>query len=110
MKSIISKLVTLTPIIIIILIVSYVLEELLEDRVSETVSDFVYPIAGLVILGIVWIFLVPVIHCLSSEGRTSNRIKFLSLQREVTSQERPPEVSLCCIEILILLYKYILAS
>jgi len=62
MKSIISKLVTLTPIIIIILIVSYVLEELLEDRVSEAVSDFVYPIAGLVILGIVWVYLVPVVQ------------------------------------------------
>jgi len=62
MKSIISKLVTLTPFIIVILIVSYVIEELLEDWVSEAVSDFVYPVAGLLILGIVWVYVVPVIQ------------------------------------------------
>jgi len=72
MKSILSKIITLTPGIIIILIVAYVSEELLEENVSEALSDLVYPVAALLILAIVWLYLVPVIQAyLSKEEHPS---------------------------------------
>lgn len=62
MKSIISRLINIMPFIAGILLVAYIVEELLEDNVSEAASDFVFPIAGLVLLAIVWIYLVPAIR------------------------------------------------
>ena len=62
MKPILSKMITLTPFVIAIAIVAYIVEEVMEDRVSELASDFVYPIAGLIILAVVWIYLVPTIQ------------------------------------------------
>jgi len=62
MKPILSKIISLTPFIIAIAIAAYIVEEIMEDRVSELASDFVYPIAGLIILAVVWIYLVPTIQ------------------------------------------------
>ena len=71
MNTILSKLVSLTPIVVIIIILAYVAEELLESRVSELASDLVYPAAGLLILGILWKYLVPVIQAhLTREERS----------------------------------------
>ena len=70
MKLIILKLIKLSPLLIVLLIAAYVLEELLEDFVSETVSDFVYPVAGLIVVGILWKFLLPTVEAyLTSEEK-----------------------------------------
>lgn len=50
MKTIIKQLIDVAPVIIGVAIVAYVVEELVEDFVNEPLSDFVYPIAALVIL------------------------------------------------------------
>jgi len=62
MKAIISRLINITPFIIGILIVAYIVEEILEDTSSETVSDFVFPIAGLLLLVVIWLYLIPTIR------------------------------------------------
>jgi zinc transporter ZupT len=59
MKSIISKLINVAPVILGLVIAAYVIEEIIEDYVSETFSDFVYPIAALVILYILWLKVIP---------------------------------------------------
>jgi hypothetical protein len=62
MKSIISKLVTITPVSVIILILAYVIEEAIKYGVSKLTADLVYPIAAVIILAILWIYLVPTIQ------------------------------------------------
>jgi len=62
MKPIISRLISIAPIIVITLVLAYIAEELLEDFVSEVTSDFVYPIAGLIIFGVIWYKLVPTVQ------------------------------------------------
>jgi len=62
MKLIISRLVTLTPIILGIILFAYMLEEFTEDIISDTLSDFIFPVVGLVILAVIWLYLVPPIQ------------------------------------------------
>ena len=62
MKLIISKLITLAPVISIILIAAYIVEEVIDYRVNELTADLVYPISAVIILIILWIYLVPVIQ------------------------------------------------
>jgi len=71
MKLIISKLLTLIPVIAIISILAYVIEEFMEYRVSEFTSDLVYPIAAVLILIILWIYLVPTIQSYLKQGDKS---------------------------------------
>jgi hypothetical protein len=61
MKDIIRALLTVTPLVVVTIVVAYIIEELLEDLVSEMASDFVYPIAALVVFGLVWYRVVPAI-------------------------------------------------
>ena len=62
MKPIISRLISITPIVVVVLVLTYIAEELLEDFVSEVASDFVYPIGTLIILLLVWYRVVPTIQ------------------------------------------------
>jgi hypothetical protein len=62
MKNIISRAIPAAIFSAIILIIAYVVEEVLEDAVSEAASDLVFPVAGLFILGLIWIYLVPTIQ------------------------------------------------
>jgi tryptophan-rich sensory protein len=62
MKPIIAKLIAVAPIIAVIVIVAYIIEELVEDFFSEMLSDFVYPITGIIILAILWIKVIPTIQ------------------------------------------------
>jgi hypothetical protein len=68
MKPIISKLLNATPLIIGIAIVAYIIEELVEDFGNESLSDFVYPIATLVILYILWKKVIPTVQAYLNEG------------------------------------------
>lgn len=61
MKNIASKLLSVAPILVLVIIVAYIIEEVLEDFYSEPLSDFVYPITALVVLAIVWFRVVPVL-------------------------------------------------
>lgn len=61
MKKILRETLSVTPIAVVIGIVAYVIVELLEDTVSEASSDFVYPLAFLVVFLILWYRVVPVI-------------------------------------------------
>ena len=73
MKDIMRALLAVTPLVVVAVIAAYIIEELLEDFVSETVSDFVYPIAALVVFGLVWYRVVPAIkqHYLSDTHPTN---------------------------------------
>jgi len=62
MKQITSKTIAVTPYVIGIAIITYIIEKVLEDVVSEAVSDFVYPVAGLLILGLIWKTVIPVAY------------------------------------------------
>lgn len=62
MKPIISRLVTLTPVIFAIILFTYVLEEFTENMMSEALSDLIFPVAGLVTLVVIWLYLVPVVQ------------------------------------------------
>jgi len=62
MKPIISRLVTLTPIILGIVLFIYIVEEFTEEVISDTLSDLIFPVGGLVILAIIWLYLVPTIQ------------------------------------------------
>jgi hypothetical protein len=70
MKEIIRAVLAVTPAIVILVVGAYVVEELLEDFVSETVSDFVYPVAVLSIFLLLWYRVVPSIktHYLSESN------------------------------------------
>jgi len=62
MKPIISSLLSVTPIIVVLLVVAYITEELVEDFVGEPLSDFVYPVAALVIFAVLWYRMIPVVQ------------------------------------------------
>jgi hypothetical protein len=62
MKPIISRLVTLIPIILGIVLCTYLVEEFTEEMINDTLSDLIFPIGGLVILVIIWLYLVPTIQ------------------------------------------------
>lgn len=73
MKPIISKLLNVTPLIIGVVIVAYIIEELVEDFINEPVSDFVYPVSILIILYILWCKVIPDIQqYLNSEDKKDN--------------------------------------
>lgn len=68
MKSIISAAVGSLPLIAIIIIVTYIIEEVVEDFYSEMISDFVYPVGALLVLAVVWYKVIPAIQAhLSTE-------------------------------------------
>jgi len=50
--------------------VAYIAEELVEDFIGEPMSDFVYPVAALVIFGVLWYTLVPVVQAYLKEDDT----------------------------------------
>jgi len=70
MKPIISRLLSITPILVVLLVVAYIAEELVEDFIGEPMSDFVYPVAALVIFGVLWYTLVPVVQAYLKEDDT----------------------------------------
>jgi tryptophan-rich sensory protein len=59
MKPVIAKLVTVVPVILVVIIVAYITEEVVEDFYSEMLSDFVYPVAAIVILAVLWLKVMP---------------------------------------------------
>jgi hypothetical protein len=62
MKKIISKFIGVAPLIVVIIIVAYIIEEMLEDFYSEMLSDFVYPIAAIAILAVLWYKVIPTVQ------------------------------------------------
>jgi len=68
MKLILSKLLTLAPMVVAIAVIAYFLEEMTEMHISENLSDAIYPIGGLIIFAILWIFLVPTIQTYLAKG------------------------------------------
>ena len=72
MKPVIAKLISVTPIIVVIAIVTYTIEEVVEDFYSETISDFVYPIGAIVILAVLWYKVMPSIQTYLNEDATNH--------------------------------------
>ena len=73
MKPIISRLVTLTPVILGIILFAYILEEFTESIINETLSDLIFPVAGLAILVVIWLYLVPTIQAYLADDTTEVR-------------------------------------
>jgi phosphotransferase system glucose/maltose/N-acetylglucosamine-specific IIC component len=78
MKRIIAKLISVAPVIIVTFILAYILEEILEDFYSEAISDFVYPIAALVALGILWYRVMPTVQAYLNEDSTPSTTDHMS--------------------------------
>jgi uncharacterized membrane protein YjjB (DUF3815 family) len=75
MKKIMSRLIPLVPGIAVLMIMAYIVEEILEDTVSEQVSDFVYPITALGIVALLWFKLMPVVReYLAQDSQSEERI------------------------------------
>lgn len=70
MKSIITKFITVFPVVAIIVIIAYIIEEIIEDMGSEAMSDFVYPIAALIIVGILWVKVWPAVQAYLAEDNS----------------------------------------
>jgi hypothetical protein len=77
MKETIRALLSVTPIVVVIAILAYIVEELLEDFISEQVSDFVYPVTALIIFALLWYRVVPSIrsHYLSDHDMPADTHK-----------------------------------
>lgn len=67
MKPIIAKLLSVTPIIVVTVLLAYILEEVIEDFYSEALSDFVYPTAALVVFGVLWYRVMPAVQSYLNE-------------------------------------------
>jgi hypothetical protein len=73
MKKIVSKFITIIPALFVIVVGAYIIEEIIEDLYSEALSDFVYPIAALLIFWIIWVKLIPIVQTyLREDTRESN--------------------------------------
>lgn len=68
MKPVIKQLLNVGPLIIGMMIIAYIIEELVEDFVNESLSDFVYPITALVVLYILWKKVIPTVQVYLNEG------------------------------------------
>ena len=74
MKPIIKQLMNVAPLLIGVVIIAYIIEELVEEFVNESLSDFVYPIAALVILYMLWKKVMPTVQRYLSEDTHTPRI------------------------------------
>ena len=62
MKKVFAKLINLSPLLVVIVVAAYVAEELIEDYYTESLSDLVYPVAFLIIFGLLWYSLAPLLQ------------------------------------------------